>query len=110
MNRECAMDQSYKVRLRQVDPNVKLCEALRKFRTSIPSQGRHPSGAKAQRLFSATCGTAEAVPFQNFGHVVVFPQPVKPNIDLIGYIGPAEAVPLLQSRRNRAWDEFFRSL
>jgi hypothetical protein len=54
------------------------------------------SGAKAQRLFSATCGTLrlrsgqaiEAVPFQNFGHLVVFPQPVKPNIDLIGFIGP----------------------
>jgi len=30
-------------------------------------------------------GPAEAVPFQNFGHLVVFPQPVKPNIDLIGY-------------------------
>ena len=45
------------------------------------------SGDKAQRLFSATCGTAEAVPFQNFGHSVVFPQPVKPSIDLIGFIG-----------------------
>jgi hypothetical protein len=40
----------------------------------------YPSGAKAQRLFSATCGPAEAVPFQNFGHLVVFPQPVKPII------------------------------
>jgi len=48
---------------------------------------RLPSGAKAQRLFSATCGTAEAVPFQNFGHLVVFPQPVKPIVDLIGFIG-----------------------
>jgi len=27
------------------------------------------------------------VPFQNFGHLVVFPQPVKPNVDLIGFIG-----------------------
>jgi hypothetical protein len=33
------------------------------------------------------------VPFQNFGHLVVFPQPVKPNNDLIGFIGTAEAVP-----------------
>jgi hypothetical protein len=26
---------------------------------------KHSSGAKARRLFSAICGTAEAMPFQN---------------------------------------------
>jgi len=46
----------------------------------------HPAGAKAQRLFLATCGTDEAVPFQNFGHLVVFPQPVKPNVDLMALL------------------------
>jgi hypothetical protein len=50
------------------------------------------------------------VPFQNFGHLVVFPQPVKPNIDLIGFIGPAEAVPLLQNLENPPQSEFFRRL
>jgi hypothetical protein len=26
---------------------------------------KHPSGAKARRLFSAICGTTEVVPYQN---------------------------------------------
>jgi hypothetical protein len=37
-------------------------------------------------------------------------QGLKPGIDLIGFSGPAEAVPLLQSGRNWGLREFFRSL
>jgi hypothetical protein len=37
-------------------------------------------------------------------------QGLKPNIDLIGFIGPAEAVPLLQNLENPLQSEFFRSL
>jgi len=46
-------------------------------------------------------GPAEAVPLlqsiEESALQGVFPQPVKPGIDLIALIGPAEAVPLLQS-------------
>jgi len=80
----------------------------------------HPSGAKAQRLFSATCGTLrlrsgqaiEAVPFQNFGHLVVFPQPVKPNIEFMGFIGTTEVMPQEETasfrpyRTERDWGEY----
>jgi len=57
----------------------------------------HPAGAKAQRLFLATCGTAEAVPFQNFGHLVVFPQPVKPNVDLMALLARLKPCPFKTS-------------
>ena len=75
-------------------------EAAEKVGFRVKIHKEHPSGAKAQRLFSATCGTLrlrsgqaiEAVPFQNFGHLVVIPQPVKPNIDLIGFIGMTEVM------------------
>jgi hypothetical protein len=38
------------------------------------------------------------------------PQGLKPNIDLIGFIGPTEVVPLLQSLCSGHAREFFRKL
>jgi hypothetical protein len=37
-------------------------------------------------------------------------QGLKPNIDLIVFIGPTEVVPFLQNFRNPGWSGFFRSL
>ena len=39
----------------------------------------------------------------------LFPQPVKPNVDVIGFIGPTKVVPWLQSHWELPRDEFLRA-
>jgi hypothetical protein len=38
------------------------------------------------------------------------PQGLKPNVDMIGFIGPTKVVPWLQSHWELPPEEFFRSL
>ena len=75
-----------------------LCEGPEEYKYSSAFPGWKldpiPQGLKPQEIVAASFGTAEAVPFQNRGHVEEsIPQGLKPQEVLGAGIGTAEAVP-----------------
>jgi hypothetical protein len=64
-----------------------------------PKSEKHASGAKARLLECAICGTAEQLAekvFRRRNCRQGLLQGLKPDADLIGFIGPTKVVPLLQ--------------